>query len=65
MTRQQLVNLTKRKAKSLGGQAALAREIDCTRDRINKFIKGHENPPARLLAYLGYTEKPTEYVRVR
>jgi biotin operon repressor len=63
MTKQQLINLTRRAAKKLGSQAALGREIGCTRDHINKFINGEKNPPARLLAYLGYKEKVT-YERI-
>lgn len=54
MTKNQLIELSKKKAKKLGSQAALAREIGCTRDYINQFLLGKRNPPARLLAYLGY-----------
>lgn len=65
MTKQQLITITRREAKKLGSEAALAREIGCTRDHINRFTRGEKNPPARLLAYLGIKEKPTEYERIK
>lgn len=65
MNREKLVKVVIAEANKLGGQSELARECGISAAYINQFIKGHRNPPARLLAYLGYTEKPTEYVRIK
>jgi transcriptional regulator with XRE-family HTH domain len=64
MTKTQLINLTRRTIKKQKfTQAAFAREIDIGCDELSNFLNGHRNPPARLLAYLGY--KPiTLYERI-
>jgi len=65
MTKTQLINLTRRtiKKQKFDSQAAFAREIDIGCDELSNFLNGHRNPPARLLAYLGYKRK-TIYERI-
>jgi hypothetical protein len=63
MTNQQLIAKVRRAIKKFDSQAAFAREIDIGCDELSNFLNGHRNPPARLLAYLGY--KPiTIYERI-
>ncbi len=57
MTKDQLIAITRKKCVKFGSQAAFAREIGIKRDFLNQFINGKKNPPARLLAYLGYKPK--------
>lgn len=64
MNRERLVKVVVAEANKLGGQSELASRCGVSAAYINQFIKGHRNPPARLLAYLGIKEKPTEYVRI-
>jgi len=63
MTKTQLINLTRRTIKKFDSQAAFAREIDIGCDELSNFLSGHRNPPARLLAYIGYKPK-TIYERI-
>lgn len=64
INRSQLVKKTLAAAKKLKGQNKLADECGVSACYINEFIKGHkQNPPARLLAYLGYKQKVT-YERI-
>lgn len=51
------------KKQKFDSQAAFAREIDIGYDELSNFLNGHRNPPARLLAYLGYKQKVT-YERI-
>ena len=61
MNRERLVKVVVAEANKLGGQSELARECGVSAAYINQFIKGHRNPPARLLAYLGYGQKTVYY----
>lgn len=63
ISRIQLVKKTLAAAKKLGGQNILADECGVSACYISEFINGHKNPPARLLAYLGYKPK-TIYERI-
>ncbi len=65
MNKAQLITLTRRmiKKQKFDSQAAFAREIDIGYDELSNFLNGHRNPPARLLAYLGYKQKVT-YERI-
>jgi len=54
MTNKQLIAKVRRVIKKFDSQAAFAREVDIGRDELCNFLNGHRNPPARLLAYLGY-----------
>lgn len=65
MNKEGLILITKRHAKKLGSQAALAKEVGIGADFLSQFLSGKKNPPARLLAYLGYKEKPVEYERIQ
>ncbi len=65
MNKEGLILITKRQAKKLGSQAELAREVGIQCAELSLFLTGRRNPPARLLAYLGYKEKPTEYERIQ
>ncbi len=66
MNKTQLITLTRRmiKKQKFESQAAFAREIGIGCDELSNFLNGHRNPPARLLAYLGYKQKVT-YERIQ
>ena len=63
MTNKQLIAKVRRAIKKFDSQAAFAREIGIGCDELSNFLNGHRNPPARLLAYLGYKPK-TIYERI-
>ncbi len=64
INRKQLVKKALAAAKKLKGQNNLADECGVSACYISEFINGHkQNPPAALLAYLGYKQK-VNYERI-
>lgn len=62
MTKERIIALTYRrlKAKKMT-QAALCEEIGLTPCYLSLFLSGQKNPPAALLAWLGYGQKTVYY----
>lgn len=56
-----IVYATEKAAKKAGCQKALCEDAEISETALSLFLKGHRNPPAALLAYLGYGQKTVYY----